>query len=109
MLRMIVVGAGLAVGMASALAQQAGDPDRGHAYAVMTCAPCHSIEKGGAASPNPNAPVWRDIANMPGITATALRVFLSTPHQQMPDLVISPANMQDLIAYILTLQKQPAL
>ena len=109
MLRILTAAVALAVSAAAAFAQQAGDASRGHAYAVMNCAACHSIEPGGAASPNPNAPVWRDIANMPGMTAIALRVFLSTPHQKMPDLVIAPSDMVDLIAYILTLQKTPPL
>ena len=108
-MRSFVLALLLATLPSAVFAQQAGDANRGHAYAMMNCASCHSIEKGGNPSPNPNAPVWVNIANMPGITATALRVFLSTPHQNMPDLVIAPPDLQDLIAYILTLQKVPPL
>jgi mono/diheme cytochrome c family protein len=90
-------------------AQSAGDAVRGHTYATMACAACHSIEATGAPSPNANAPVWVDIANTSGMTATALRVFLSTPHQRMPDLIIAPSDLQDLVAYILTLKRVPPI
>jgi mono/diheme cytochrome c family protein len=92
-----------------AFAQQTADPDRGHAYAEKVCAACHSVEKNAGPSPNPDAPIWVGIANTPGMTAVALKVFLSTPHQKMPDLVIAPSDMADLIAYILTLQTMPPL
>ena len=75
----------------------------------MNCASCHSVEATGAKSPNSSAPIWVDIANTPGMTAAALTVFLSTPHQKMPDLIIPPANMQDLVAYILTLKRLPPI
>jgi hypothetical protein len=41
---------------------------------------------------------------MPSITAEALDVFLQTPHATMPDLILSPADRSDVIAYILSLR-----
>jgi mono/diheme cytochrome c family protein len=109
MKRSIVLTLLLAVSSGGAFAQQAGDADRGHAYAKMVCAACHSVESGGGPSPNRDAPVWVDIANTSGMTAAALRVFLSTPHQRMPDLIIAPSDLQDLVAYILTLKRVPPI
>jgi mono/diheme cytochrome c family protein len=100
----------LASSVAFALAQQApgvGDAVKGHTYALAACASCHAIEKSGGPSPNTNAPAWLDVANTPGMTGTALTVFLSTPHKQMPDFVIPPANFADIVAYILSLKPLP--
>ncbi len=40
------------------------------------------------------------------MTATALFVFLHTPHPTMPDLVLSDGDSNDAIAYILSLKKR---
>ena len=42
---------------------------------------------------------------MPSTTADALNVFLLTPHATMPDLILSPSDRGDLIAYILSLRQ----
>jgi len=47
---------------------------------------------------------FREITNAPWITATALRVFLGTSHPKMPNLILTPEEMADVIAYILSLQ-----
>ena len=47
-----------------------GDPQAGFEYAQATCAPCHAI--GEEKSPNPKAPTFKDAANMPGMTPTAI-------------------------------------
>ena len=48
-------------------------------------------------------PAFRDIANTPGMTGTALRVFLRTSHPKMPNLILTPEETEDAIAYILSL------
>ena len=85
----------------------AGDPQTGHVFAKRVCSPCHAVE------PGPHAPRMFDIrpdfetvANTPGMTATALNAFLLTSHPKMPNLILSPEQSADVIAYILTLRKQ---
>jgi cytochrome c len=39
------------------------------------------------------------------MTATALRVFLTTSHPSMPNLILTPQDMTDVIAYILSLRE----
>jgi cytochrome c len=53
------------------------------------------------------APAFRDMANAPGMTATALRVFLTSSHPKMPNLVLNPQQTADVMAYILSLRDRP--
>ena len=73
--------------------------------AESECAACHEVGKGvpGAALPDP--PGFQRIADDPAMTALALRVFLRTPHGDMPNLILSDAETDDLIAYILGLRR----
>jgi hypothetical protein len=50
------------------------------------------------------APTFKSIANAPGMTATALTVFLRTPHRNMPNLIISGSDRGNVIEYILSLR-----
>ena len=54
-------------------------------------------------SPNPKAPAFLDLATMPGMTATALTIALTTPHAGMPMFRLSEDQRAALIAYILGL------
>jgi tetratricopeptide (TPR) repeat protein len=81
-----------------------GDARRGFTYAEKNCSGCHNILRTDAASPNRQAPPFKKIANTPGMSITALTVWSRTAHQTMPNLVIAPNDMDDLIAYILGLR-----
>ena len=50
-------------------------------------------------------PNFQDIANTKVMTATALRVFLTTSHPKMPNLILTPEDTTDVIAYILSLRE----
>ena len=41
------------------------------------------------------------------MTATALRVFLTTSHPKMPNPIVTSEQMADVIAYILSLLSKP--
>lgn len=99
-----LLAGGLLLGQSAALAQDVGDAAAGHDYAREVCAQCHAIEAPFDESPHPDAPTFETIANVPGMTATALFVVLRTPHRQMPDLIIPSDEMHDVAAYILTLK-----
>ena len=49
------------------------------------------------------APAFKEIANTPGMSITALTVWSRTSHSTMPNLVIDSADMDNLVAYILSL------
>jgi mono/diheme cytochrome c family protein len=97
----IVVGA--AVGSQQAYAQ--GDLQQGRALAQQVCAECHAVGPADALSPNARAPRFEAVAATPGMTATALNVFLHTSHRAMPNLILTADQTSGIIAYILSLQK----
>ena len=84
---------------------QDGDAVAGHAFAHQACNACHMVE---AKQRKPRriviGPAFRDIANTRGMTATALRVFLTTSHPKMPNLILTPEEIADVSAYILSLR-----
>jgi mono/diheme cytochrome c family protein len=88
-----------------ALAAGNGDIDAGRKLAVEVCASCHGIGGGDLSSPEPSAPTFDTIAKTRGMGATALAVALRTPHATMPNLVLSDDELEDIIAYILSLKK----
>jgi mono/diheme cytochrome c family protein len=101
--------AGLATLTLSAVnlrAQEAGNPQEGAAFARQNCARCHAVEHGQPYSPDPRAPSFDKIAGTPGMTTTAISVFLRTPHKGMPDLILKEDEIRNIASYILTLKKK---
>lgn len=96
--------AAFALGICPALADDIGNPARGLDYAQAHCAGCHAILKDETESPNPDSPAFAAVAATPGITRTALSVFLQSPHPTMPNLIIAGEDADNLIAYILSLK-----
>jgi mono/diheme cytochrome c family protein len=80
-----------------------GDPDVGGGIARTWCANCHVVEarptRGGDAVPSFSA-----IAAMPSTTALSLTAFLQTPHGRMPNFQLSRQQIDDAVAYILSLK-----
>jgi mono/diheme cytochrome c family protein len=88
----------------AAAAQQLGDAKAGLEFAKRACAECHEVEAADTFSPHPDAPTFREAANSPGMTARALAVWLQTSHPTMPDFIIPPGDMDNVIAYIMSLR-----
>lgn len=89
-----------------ALAQNA-DPRRGagQAFAQRVCAECHAVLATERRSPRADAASFHAIANTPGMTETALFVWLQTSHPTMPNLMLAPKDRDDVAAYILSLRE----
>ena len=96
----------LIAGFGPAAAREYGDPVSGLTYAKETCSECHAVRAEDLLSPVAEATSFEEVANTPGMTRTALTVWLQTPHPTMPNLVIAPQDMDDVIAYILTLKPE---
>jgi mono/diheme cytochrome c family protein len=105
--RRLAPAAILALTAVNAHAQDA-DVAAGRAFAREACSACHVVE---AEQQQPRlvvtGPAFRDIANTRGMTATALRVFLTTSHPKMPNLILTPEEIADVSAYILSLRQRP--
>ena len=106
MMKQLPAALALAVLLAasSALAQTSGDPAAGQALSVQVCATCHKVM---ATQPIPpgDAPSFAAIASMSSTTEMALHAFLSTPHANMPNLMLTLPEQDDVIAYILGQRK----
>ena len=84
-------------------AQEYGDAVKGAIYVQQICRTCHGVAR-GETSPSIQAPNLSDVANIKGISGTALNVALLTPHHDMPNLVLDAQQRTDVIAFILGLK-----
>ena len=82
-----------------------GDPVAGRALVESWCTACHEIEPGFRGPGALNAPAFQDVADDPAVTVLALRVFLRTPHADMPNVMLGPAETDNVISYILSLRR----
>jgi mono/diheme cytochrome c family protein len=104
-LRTAMLASALAAAAWNASAQD-GDVAAGRAFAREACITCHVVDPANA-SPRVVVigPNFQDIANTKGMTATALRVFLTTSHPKMPNLILTPEQIAEVTAYILSLHE----
>jgi len=103
---LLLVGALLAAGLTEAAPAQTlmGDRDDGYALARKTCARCHRVGKAEDTPKLYPASAFQDIADNPASTELSLRVFLRSPHRDMPDLILTDAEIDNVVAYILGLR-----
>lgn len=93
--------AALAAGGAALAQDLPGDAVAGQRFAEEICAQCHTVGKGKYGMSLEGAPAFQEVAEDPAATALSLRVFLRTPHEGMPDLILNAEETDDVIAYIL--------
>jgi mono/diheme cytochrome c family protein len=86
-------------------AQTPGDASRGRVLSETWCSSCHLVSAANGPRANDGAPSFDAIARQPSTTSTGLRVFLQTPHPRMPNDVLSVAQTDDIVAYILSLKR----
>ncbi len=112
MKRSLFVILGLAAGTAcfSGAAARAdevpGDVVAGRALVVKECSECHSVSAEQRVMRLDPAPGFDEIAAKPQTTAISLRAFLQQSHPTMPNLVLTEAERDNAIAYILSLKQQ---
>ncbi|MDA0785365.1 MAG: cytochrome c [Proteobacteria bacterium] len=95
----------LILGLGSAQAQEmVGDPEAGAIFAQRVCATCHIVGGDWPANPRNPVPAFEEIASTPSVTPLGLRVFLNSPHRNMPNLILSEKEVDDVIAYIMGLR-----
>ncbi|KQY90016.1 hypothetical protein ASD25_04335 [Brevundimonas sp. Root1423] len=82
---------------------------RGLAFAQARCAGCHAIADIGD-SPNAAAPPLREISRRYPVEmlAEAFAEGINTGHSTMPEFVLSPAESNDLINYLESVQSKPS-
>jgi mono/diheme cytochrome c family protein len=82
----------------------AGQVEDGRRIARAICAECHLVE--GSGKPGAPAASFAAIAAMPSTTSVAIKVFLKTTHGNMPDIILSEAEIDALAAFILSLRQR---
>jgi mono/diheme cytochrome c family protein len=86
-------------------AAQDADARAGRLTAETNCAECHGVRAGQLASPAASAPSFEKIANTPGMSPLALQAALQTSHRTMPNVMLEPGELRDIVGYILTLKR----
>jgi mono/diheme cytochrome c family protein len=81
-----------------------GDISQGLELARKVCADCHLVGKGQSSPKLSPVKTFQEVANNPARTELSLRVFLRTPHRNMPNFVLTEAETDSVIAYILSLK-----
>ena len=81
-------------------AQQVGDAAAGKRLADVACVSCHV-----PSVPAKQAPDFASIAAMSSTTALSLGVFMRTSHPTMPNVLLTPSELDDVISYILSLRR----
>ncbi len=108
MKRLVVTALFLLAGLAPAWAvEQAGLWDEGRRIARESCSQCHLVEgdeKRVSPGPGMQGPAFAAVAAMPSTTSVAIKVFLKTPHANMPDIMLSEDEIDALAIYILSLR-----
>ena len=100
------VAAAILTAQLPALAQSGGgDPESGRQLATKLCSSCHRVLP-MTLPDKADPPSFQSIADLPSTTGIALNVFLHSNHRNMPDFILSSAESNDLIAYILSLKKK---
>ena len=102
---------GWLVGALAVLAGQAGaqdlpgDPAAGADLAHEVCAVCHLVAEDQPTDPGVG-PSLIEVAGHPATTELSLRAFLQTPHATMPNLMLTPEETDDIVAYLLSLKDE---
>lgn len=85
-----------------------GDPAAGREFALERCMDCHMVSPEQGSVVLTEAPPFAAVAADPKTTALSLRVFLRSPHINMPNFILTETETDDVIAYILSLDPDAA-
>jgi mono/diheme cytochrome c family protein len=88
--------------LASASALATGDAKMGAALAQQWCISCHAQASSSTASDS--VPSLTAAVQKSGRTPEALGGWLANPHGQMPNLSLTRSEIDDLVAYLMTLR-----
>jgi cytochrome c len=91
--------------VSSAAMAQSGRVQRGFTFAQTNCSQCHAIGRVGD-SPLPDAPPFRTLHTRYPVEdlAEAFAEGITTGHPSMPQFQLDPAQINDLIAYLNSIQ-----
>jgi mono/diheme cytochrome c family protein len=89
-----------------------GDAASGRQIANSQCSSCHRVlpilfpGRGETSMIDKDGPPnFQSVADMTSTTELSLKVFLRSNHKNMPNLILTEAEADDIIAYILSFKK----
>ncbi|WP_237215270.1 c-type cytochrome [Falsiroseomonas oryziterrae] len=94
----------LAFQLIAGTAAAQGDPAAGRRLAEAQCSSCHAIGPGRSGPALPGVTPFQAVAERTATTSLSLQAFLRTPHAHMPNIVLDGQQLDDVIAYILSLR-----
>ena len=109
MAKIMTMPTALVISIALLLPASAQSVDRsmGRHLAETTCSACHQIGLAASPqSPKPVAPSFLDISRMPSTNELAIKVFLRSSHPTMPNIILSPEEIDSVAAYIVGLARK---
>lgn len=77
----------------------------GRKLAEQWCAECHVIDRDQDFAGSDAIPTFPEVAASPAVTSAGLKAFFSSPHQQMPDIQLTQQQIDEIVAYILSLRE----
>jgi mono/diheme cytochrome c family protein len=100
--------AAMAPAMSAQQPTQRSAAQEGRRLALSKCDVCHVVASDQQYRPllSHYAPSFNEVANRPDNSAQSLQAFLAHPHtyENMPSPDLTPAQVADLVAYILSLR-----
>jgi mono/diheme cytochrome c family protein len=101
-----ILGAALALCGASASASAAGDARTGQHMAERWCTGCHVVDRQTQGADT--APSFQAIAARNAQHPERLRTFLAAPHPPMSGFNLSREQIDDIVAYLVSLSPRQA-
>ena len=83
-----------------------GEAFAGQVFARNFCSECHYVEPDWVDLSQSYAPPFADIADNRQWTDIALRVWLRSPHVEMPNFILKQTEIDNVVAYIGYLRQQ---
>lgn len=103
-----IAAAWLATAAVPCFAQgQPGDPVKGLDLSRRLCSNCHATDPEGVDLTRLVVPSFRIIANSPRTTPERIAGAIIIPHPDMPGVSLTRTEMQSIIAYIMSLRREP--
>ena len=102
MRKVSIGGAAVLLALATLQPAQAQNAANGERLASQWCSNCHADANRGSDT----VPTFQGIANRQGRDAEYLRNFLSNPHPPMPPFQIGRSDIEDLVAFIVSLRQR---
>jgi mono/diheme cytochrome c family protein len=80
-----------------------GNAKMGRVLAEYWCFSCHAQTRSTTATDA--VPTLESVARRPGRTPDTLKAWLTNPHGKMPNLALTRSEIDDLVAYLVTLRR----